>query len=99
MTLINYLSKLGNKTMYVTVNENCIRLLNNTVSNVGHLSSTQEEADGRLLLHAADISKEYSSVIINADDTDVFLLMIAHAQYINIPLYQRSSTIEEKLIL
>ena len=60
---------------------------------IEHLSSTQEEAGGRLQLHAADISNEdYCSVIINADDTDVFLLMLAHAQYINLPMYQRSSS-------
>ena len=43
------------------------------------LSSTQEEADSRILLHAISMSNQHSRLIVRADDTDVLVLLIYYA--------------------
>ena len=40
------------------------------------LSSNQEEADTRLILHAIDLAKTHQRIIIRCDDTDVLVLLL-----------------------
>ncbi len=52
-----------------------------SVTNTGvrimqHLSSSQEEADTRLLLHAMDMSATHSRVVVHCDDTDVLVILL-----------------------
>lgn len=50
-----------------------------TYMSVAHLSSTQEEADTRILLHAQDAVRcGYDRVIANSPDTDVLNNLAAH---------------------
>ncbi|PIK39248.1 hypothetical protein BSL78_23908 [Apostichopus japonicus] len=58
-----------------------------TVQEDEYLCSTQEEADTRMLLHAAHASKEYDVVIIRSADTDVAALGVSHSHVIPAKLY------------
>ena len=54
------------------------------------LSSGQEEADTRLLLHAKHAATSHvKAVIISSKDTDVRILCISFAHAITVPIYQR----------
>ena len=47
----------------------------------GQLSSTQEEADTRIILHA--ISSKQESIVVSSRDTDVSVLLVSHFERIN----------------
>ena len=47
----------------------------------GQLSSTQEEADTRIILHA--ISSKQESIVVSSRDTDVLVLLVSHFERIN----------------
>lgn len=51
-------------------------LKNGTVAELTTLSSTQEEADTRMLLHAVHMSLDYERIIVRSDDTDVLVLLL-----------------------
>ena len=72
-----YREKLGDRTLYLGWQNKCIVVEKAGVQNYKFLESNQEEADGRLILHALDADKTHSSVTIAANDTDVFILCIA----------------------
>jgi len=60
------------------------------VQEVIELSSGQEEADTRLLLHAKQAATPHvKAVIISSDDTDVRILCISFAHEFPVPIYQR----------
>lgn len=55
------------------------RVWSSRVKDVAHLSSTQEEADTRMLLHARDATNDgYQQVNVISCDTDVLVLLTAH---------------------
>lgn len=52
--------------------------------------SQHEEADGRLLIHAAHAAESgYSAVVICSEDTDVFVMCLAFHKEISVRLYQK----------
>ena len=60
---------------------------------VPELFSCQEEADTRLLLHAAHAAQNgYDSVVISSEDTDVFALLLAFSSSIDASLFQKCGT-------
>ena len=60
---------------------------------VEELMSENEEADGRMLLHAAHAVKYgYSSIIITSEDTYVYVLCLAFSDTIGVPLFQKCRT-------
>ena len=57
------------------------------------LQCQQEEADGRLLLHAAHAARDgYQSVVVCSEDTDVFIMSLAFCDKVNAPLFQKCGT-------
>ena len=48
------------------------------VTDLGPLKSTHEEADTRLLLHAAQ--SQFHTVVVSSRETDVLLLLVSHFQ-------------------
>ena len=65
--------KLNDKKLYVASEESCLCITKNQWAVVAAcgLQSNQEEADTRIILHAAHAAEEgYSAVVITADDTD-----------------------------
>ncbi|KAL8624130.1 hypothetical protein ACOMHN_036133 [Nucella lapillus] len=90
-----YLEKLGHlhKALFVTCEEQCFRFSAVRCREVPELQCVQEEADGRLLLHASHAAEAgYEAVMISSNDTDVLVLNIAFCGAIKAPLYQRSGT-------
>uniref|UniRef100_UPI00358F38F6 uncharacterized protein n=1 Tax=Myxine glutinosa TaxID=7769 RepID=UPI00358F38F6 len=79
--------QLAQRTVYFTSGEKCFKLNSDSVSDVADLASTQEEADTRILLHAKNASGNYSSIIIVAEDTDVFILCLAFQRKIDCDMY------------
>ncbi|KAL8587495.1 hypothetical protein ACOMHN_000901 [Nucella lapillus] len=90
-----YLEKLGHlhKVLFVTCEEQCFRFSAVRCREVPELQCVQEEADGRLLLHASHAAEAgYEAVMISSNDTDILVLNIALCGAIKAPLYQRSET-------
>ena len=46
------------------------------VSSIARLYSNQEEADTPMILHASSLSRDHEKIIIQCDDTDVFVLLV-----------------------
>ena len=57
------------------------------------LQCKQEEADGRLLLHAAHAARQgYCSVVVCSEDTDVFIMCLSLSDKIEVPMFQKCGT-------
>ena len=50
----------------------------------GPLTSTREEADTRLVLHA--VHSQFHTVVVSSRDTDILLLLVSHFQ-INVSIF------------
>ena len=71
----NLREKLNDKQLYVASDDTCLHITNDRLAEVAGLQSNQEEADTRILLHAAHAAAEgYRSVVVTADDSDVMVL-------------------------
>ena len=84
--------KLNDKVMYVTLGKKCFQIMKDATSDVSELCSEQEEADTRMLLHAKHAALTSSSVIIVADDTDVFILCLAFCNQIECRMFLKCGT-------
>jgi hypothetical protein len=73
-----YLAKLDDVEMYVTYDDQCIKLTNR--ARYPALATTHEEADCRLLLHAKHASHDFGTIIIASEDTDVLILCLAFSK-------------------
>lgn len=88
-----YRQKLQERVLYVTDSDKCYRITSHGSEEVAVLQCQQEEADGRLLLHAAHAAEEgYKSVVICSEDTDVFIMCLAFHDKIGAQLFQRCGT-------
>ena len=59
--------KLSDKELYITCGAKCYKVTANSVQNVVELSSEQEEADTRLLLHAKHaVAPHVKAIIISS---------------------------------
>ena len=78
------------KVLYVTCEKKCWKISGDGTEEVQELSSCQEEADTRLLLHAAHAARAgYPAVIVTSEDTDVFILLLAFSSSIDAILLQK----------
>lgn len=85
--------KLQGKSLYVTCGEKCYLFTINQWTEIQTLKTTQEEADTRVLLHAWHAAEDgYRSIVITADDTDVFILSVCLSKKLACPLYLKSGT-------
>ncbi len=85
--------KLNGKQLYVASEEFCLHISNDQWVNVTGLQSNLEEADTRIILHAAHAAgKCYIAVVVTADDTDVLVFCLAFAADISCPLSQKCGT-------
>ena len=93
--------KLGNRSLFVTLNEDCWKLQSSSVSLVPELKCSHEEADTRMILHAKHIQ---GPVLIHADDTDVLVLLLSHSNvlddvYVKVGRGSKSGIIQIKRIV
>ena len=91
----SYASWLLRRELYVTTSAQCLCLSSRdglTVSSeeVPQLFSTQEEADTRLILHAAHAAVSHPAVVIQSPDTDVAVLCCFFQDKIAAPLFFRT---------
>ena len=70
----------ASQTLYATYGSECIRLTSESAEYVPELTSNQEEADTRMMLHIQDASKSFPNILCVSDDTDVMLLCM----YVNV---------------
>ena len=78
------------KVLYVTCEKKYWKIFGDGTEEVQELSSCQEEADTRLLLHAAHAARAgYPAVIVTSEDTDVFILLLAFSSSIDAILLQK----------
>ena len=85
--------KLQGKLLHATVDDKCFRITSQNSVEVAALCCQHEEADGRLLFHAANAAKDgYQAVVICSEDTDVFILSLAFQYKISVPLFQKCGT-------
>ncbi|KAK3747382.1 hypothetical protein QZH41_002637 [Actinostola sp. cb2023] len=82
--------RLRGKTLFVAAESECWKITEEGSENVAELKSNQEEADTRMLLHAAHAAQEgYEAVAISSEDTDVFILLLNFSSIINAKLFMR----------
>ena len=85
--------KLEGKLLYANAGDTCYRITMEGSEEVPTLKSQQEEADGRLLLHASHAANEgFNSVLICSEDTDVFIMSLAFSNEIGAFLLMKSGT-------
>ena len=63
--------------MYITTEDQCWRLGTGTCEPVPELECNHEQADTCMVLHAHHVG---GMCVIHSDDTDVFVLLLAHSQ-------------------
>jgi hypothetical protein len=84
---------LKQKTLYVTSGENCQRLTATGRDSVACLTSNQEEADTRILLHIQHaVSTGLNNIIIVCEDTDVAILLLTFCATWKARLFLRTGT-------
>ena len=89
----NLWEKLNDKQLYVASEETCLHITNEQWAEVAGLSSNQEEADTRIILHAAHAAEEgHIAGVVTAEDTDVMVLCLAFSSDISCPLFQKCGT-------
>ena len=69
-------SKLGDRTLYVTIQDECWKLDSTMSQPVPELKCSHEEADTRMILHAHHAG---GTCVIHSDDTDVQILLLSHS--------------------
>ena len=85
-------TKLGkhNTVMFVTCDEQCFKIMSDTVELKPEFESSQEEADTCMMLHLAHISQyDFSCAFIASIDADVTFLSLANYHKFSIPLFQK----------
>ena len=88
-----YRVKLAEKILMVTSEEQCFEITSERAVTLDDLSSTQEEADTRVLLHAAEAARAgYKGIIVSAEDTDVLVLCLAFTSFILSSLFLKCGT-------
>ena len=80
-----YRTKLTCTVLFVTCESGCYEITSQAANIVDELNSTQEEADTRLILHAARLG--YKVVVVASEDSDVFLLCLAFQCFIPVSMY------------
>lgn len=84
--------KIKDKVLYVTCGAECFKLIRQQCTEVPDLTSTQEEADTHLLLHADHAAKTgYKTLVVTAEDIDV-MICVGLRKNIQCPIYQKCGT-------
>ena len=82
-----YPEKLGSKVLFITCEKQCFKVTKEGSEVIDELTTNQEEADTRMLLHAKHASSNYKSIVIVTEDTDVFVICVAIFHQISSNMY------------
>ena len=73
--------QLRHTTLIVTSGEKSFKITKAEVAEIEELTSSHEEADTRLVIHARHAAQSFPEVIIISEDTDVFVIILGvHAE-------------------
>lgn len=88
-----YTDKLADKELFVTHRDKCWKITGNECKEVPELTSKHEEADGRLILHAAHaVAAGHTAIVICSEDTDVFILSLVFSEQLGVQIFQKCGT-------
>lgn len=88
-----YRKRLHGKVLFATCQDCCYQITADSIQEVVALKTAHEEADSRLFLHVAHAAAQgYQSVVINSDDTDVFIMCLAFDADIEATLFIKCGT-------
>ena len=88
-----YRERLGSKSLDVTCESACFKIMKEGRSEVSELITSQEEADTRVFLHALHGANEGArSVVMTAEDTDIMVISLGLNRDIPCSIYQKSGT-------
>ena len=77
----------------MTCESDCYEITSQAANIADELNSTEDEADTRLILHAAHAARSgYKAVVVASEDTDVFLLCLAFKCFIPASMYVKCGT-------
>ena len=80
--------RVTEKHLFTATEERCVEISADHVRPREDLTSTQEEADTRFLLHAFHAARNGSkAVVISSEDTDVFVLCLAFKDFVPATMY------------
>ena len=86
-------AKTNRYYLFTTTEESCVEISADHVRPREDLTSTQEEADTRLLLHASHAARNGSKAVdISSEDTDVFVLCLAFNDFVPATMYLKCGT-------
>ena len=89
----NLREKLNDKQIYVASEDTGLHITNEQWAGVAGLQSNQEEADTRIILHAAHAAEQgYRAVVVTAENTDVMVLCLSFSPDISCPVFQKCGT-------
>ena len=89
----NLRENLNDKQLYVASEETCLHITNEQWTEVAGLQSIQEEADTRIICHAAHAAEEgYRAGVVTAGQTDVKVLRLAFSPDISCSMHQKCGT-------
>lgn len=100
-----YAPKLLNRQILFVHKVTCYSLISDghivQIDQIEELSSSQEEADGRIILHCLHIAEKEQSVeiVVRSPDTDVFVLLIHYNDKIKSELYFDTGTGDKRRLL
>ena len=96
-----YAETIAHRELYDAVNDNCYKLTSENGSVRKELQlglvSPQEEADNRMILHAALASQQgYETIVIKSPDTDVGVLAVYYSRQISGSLILITGTVKKR---
>ncbi|KAI0225483.1 hypothetical protein LSAT2_023729, partial [Lamellibrachia satsuma] len=82
---VEYTEQLHDKVLFAMVDDKCYKITPESSEEVPSLRCKQEEADGRLLLHAVNVAREgYKATVISSD---VFIMRLSLNENIRATLF------------
>ena len=85
--------RLTGRHLFTTTEESCVEISADNFRPREDLTSTQEEADTRLLLHASHAARNgFKAIVISSEDTDVFVLCLAFKDFVPATMYLKCGT-------
>ena len=95
-----YSSILATRQLYITVEEKCFVIENDTVKTCDDLVCFQEEADTRIIFHLKHASDQgFKLIKVESPDTDVELLLISFANKFSSEIHFRSGSINRPCLI
>ena len=85
--------RLTGRHLFTTTEESCVEISADNFRPREDLTSTNEEADTRLLLHASHAARNvFKAVVISSEDTNVIVLCLAFKDFVPATMHVKCGT-------